>query len=165
MIIGPIGKCVTGYFLKSTRFNSAVMTARLVIGSDASANAPYNPAKPHHPPEGFKNNYSAQVTKSPDELPRWWRKALLIAVGGNEPRWSMKDQHINPAKSVQVHETLGAKRSVGVHWGTFNLTGESLDQSVRDLAQARPASGLREEDFFMMKIGVTRPLPATKAQP
>jgi len=152
-------------FLDSTRLHSALPTALLAFGSGDSANAPYNPAKPHHAPEGFKNNYAAQVTKSPAELPRWWRKALLIAVGGHEPRWSMKDQHINPAQAVQVHKTLGAKRSAGVHWGTFNLTGESLDQSVRDLAQARLASGLREEDFFMMKIGVTRPLPAIKAQP
>jgi len=75
------------------------------------------------------------------------------------------DQHSNPAETVQVHKDLGAKRSVGVHWGTFNLTDESLDQPVRDLAQARLANGLREEDFFMMKIGETRPLPARTAHP
>lgn len=89
----------------------------------------------------------------------------LLPVGGYEPRWFMKDQHINPAEAVQVHKDLGVKRSVGVHWGTFNLTDESLDQPVRDLAQARLTGGLREEDFFTMKIGETRQLPARKAQP
>ncbi|MBC7598942.1 MAG: hypothetical protein H7238_07960 [Polaromonas sp.] len=77
----------------------------------------------------------------------------------------MKDQHINTAQAVQVHTTLGAKCSVGVHWGSYNLTDESPDQSVRDFAQARLASGLRKKDFFMMKIGVAWPLPARTAQP
>ena len=52
----------------------------------------------------------------------------LIAIGAYEPRWLMKEQHLNPAESVQVHRVVGAKRSVGVHWGTFNLTDEPLDQ-------------------------------------
>lgn len=38
----------------------------------------------------------------------------LIPVGVYEPRWFMKDQHINPAEAVQIHQDLKAKRSVGV---------------------------------------------------
>ena len=89
----------------------------------------------------------------------------LIAVGAYEPRWFMKDQHVNPAESVQVHKDLGARRSVGVHWGTFSLTDESLDQPPKDLALARQAQGLSEENFFLMKIGETRRLPARPAVP
>lgn len=85
--------------------------------------------------------------------------AALIAVGACEPRWFMRDQHVNPAEAVQVHKDLGARRSIGVHWGTFNLTDESLDQPPRDLAQARRDHGVAEEDFFLLKIGETRRLP------
>ena len=165
MIIGATDKCVTGYFLDSTRLNSTALTALLALSSGASANAQDNPAKPRHTPEDFKNKYAAQVTQSPAGLLRWWTGAWLIAVVGYRPRWFMKDQHINPAEAVQAHKDLGVKRSVGVHWGFFNLTDESLDQSVRDLAQSRLASGLREEDFFMMKIGEARLLPVRTAQP
>jgi N-acyl-phosphatidylethanolamine-hydrolysing phospholipase D len=83
----------------------------------------------------------------------------LIAVGAYEPRWFMKEQHVNPAEAVQIHKDLGAKRSVGVHWGTFNLTDEPLDQPPRDLAQARQAQGIGESEFSLMKIGETRRLP------
>jgi N-acyl-phosphatidylethanolamine-hydrolysing phospholipase D len=83
----------------------------------------------------------------------------LIAVGACEPRWFMKDQHVNPAEAVQVHKDLGARRSVGVHWGTFNLTDESLDQPPKDLAQARAEQGLAEDEFFLLQIGETRRLP------
>ena len=37
----------------------------------------------------------------------------LIAVGAYEPRWFMKEQHVNPAEAVQIHQDLKAKRSVG----------------------------------------------------
>ncbi len=89
----------------------------------------------------------------------------LIAVGAYEPRWFMKEQHVNPAEAVQIHKDLGAKRSVGVHWGTFSLTDESLDQPPKDLALARQAQGLRDDEFFLMKIGETRPLPPRTATP
>jgi N-acyl-phosphatidylethanolamine-hydrolysing phospholipase D len=84
----------------------------------------------------------------------------LIAVGAYEPRWFMKEQHVNPAEAVQIHLDLGAKRSVGVHWGTFELTDEPLDQPPKDLAAARLAAGLPESAFFVMAIGETRTLLA-----
>ena len=82
----------------------------------------------------------------------------LIAVGAYEPRWFMKEQHVNPAEAVQIHQDLKAKRSVGVHWGTFELTDEPLDQPPRDLAAARKAAGLADDDFFVMAVGETRKL-------
>lgn len=83
----------------------------------------------------------------------------LIAIGAYEPRWFMATQHVNPAEAVQVHRDLGAKRSVGVHWGTFAMTDEALDEPPRALADARRAAGLADEDFGVMAIGQTRRLP------
>ncbi len=84
----------------------------------------------------------------------------LIAVGAYEPRWFMKDQHVNPAEAVQIHLDLKAKRSVGVHWGTFNLTDEPLDQPPKDLALAVKERELPADAFTVMAIGETRVLPA-----
>ena len=83
----------------------------------------------------------------------------LIAVGAYEPRWFMTSQHVNPAEAVQIHLDVNAKRSVGIHWGTFELTDESLDQPPIDLAEARRAKGVADADFFVMAIGETRKLP------
>ncbi len=88
----------------------------------------------------------------------------LIAIGAYEPRWFMKEQHLNPAESVQVHRDVGAKRSVGVHWGTFNLTDEPLDQPPQDLATARAAANLPADDFFLLAVGETRKLAARVAK-
>ena len=82
----------------------------------------------------------------------------LLPVGAYEPRWFMKEQHINPAEAVQIHQDLNARRSVGVHWGTFALTDEPLDQPPKDLAAAVRAQGLAAEAFTVMAIGQTRVL-------
>ena len=71
----------------------------------------------------------------------------------------MQEQHINPAEAVQVHLDIGAKRSMGVHWGTFNLTDEPLDQPPKDLAIARAAAHLSDDAFFLLAVGETRKLP------
>lgn len=83
----------------------------------------------------------------------------LIPVGAYEPRWFMATQHVNPAEAVQIHRDVRARRSLGVHWGTFSLTDEPLDQPPHDLAIARRAAGLADDAFFVMAVGETRRLP------
>lgn len=80
----------------------------------------------------------------------------LIPVGAYEPRWFMAQQHIDPTEAVRIHADLGAKHSLGIHWGTFELTDESLDAPPPQLAEARRAKGVADESFFVMAIGETR---------
>jgi N-acyl-phosphatidylethanolamine-hydrolysing phospholipase D len=77
----------------------------------------------------------------------------LIAVGACEPRWFMREQHVDPEEAVQIHLDLGAKRSVGVHWGTFQLSDEPLDHPIEALPLARARLGVSEDAFSLMAIG------------
>lgn len=79
-----------------------------------------------------------------------------IPVGGYEPRWFMEKQHVDPAGAVQIHKDLGARYSLGVHWGTFQLTDESLDEPPVALAEARVRAGVPAERFFVLRLGETR---------
>ena len=83
----------------------------------------------------------------------------LIPVGAYEPRWFMTEQHVNPDEAVGLHQDLGAKRSLGIHWGTFELTDESLDEPPKALAAARRQKGVAETDFSVTAIGQTLRLP------
>ena len=80
----------------------------------------------------------------------------LLPIGAYEPRWFMNTQHVNPAEAVKIHHDIGAKRSLGVHWGTFELTDEALDEPPRALAREARDAGLGEDEFFVMAVGETR---------
>jgi len=80
----------------------------------------------------------------------------LLPIGAYEPRWFMTDQHVNVHEAVKIHLDLGAKRSLGVHWGTFELTDEPLDEPPRALATQRQAQGLADDEFFVLAVGETR---------
>lgn len=83
----------------------------------------------------------------------------LIPIRAYEPRWFMSSQHVNVEEALKIHADLGAKASLGVHWGTFELTDEALDEPPRQLARQRAALGLADDDFFTLAIGETRRLP------
>ena len=80
----------------------------------------------------------------------------LLPIGAYEPRWFMAAQHVNAAEAVKIHRDLGAKRSLGVHWGTFELTDEPLDEPPRAMALQRQVQGVADDDFFVLAVGETR---------
>jgi L-ascorbate metabolism protein UlaG (beta-lactamase superfamily) len=80
----------------------------------------------------------------------------LLPIGAYEPRWMMAAVHMNPAEAVQAHLALGAARSVGMHFGTFQLTDEAIDAPLLALDAARLANGVPQADFDTHGFGETR---------
>ncbi len=78
-----------------------------------------------------------------------------IPIGAYEPRWFMAKHHISPEESVMVHQDIHAEKSVGIHWGTFILTDEPLDEPPKRLAEALKNAGLESESFIVLKHGET----------
>jgi L-ascorbate metabolism protein UlaG (beta-lactamase superfamily) len=110
--------------------------------------------------DGFRFYFSGDLAWSEDVRDVGRRMGGLdlaaIAVGHYEPRWFMKNNHINPDEAVRVHRLLRARRSLAIHHGTFaGLTMEPLDQPLIDLAEARKAHGVSEEEFFTLRHGQT----------
>jgi len=84
-----------------------------------------------------------------------------LPIGAYEPRWFMKPQHMNPAESVQALAELGAKRMLAMHWGTFDLSDEPLDEGTRALEQALLAAEFAPERALVLPHGGSLPLART----
>lgn len=82
----------------------------------------------------------------------------LIPIGAYYPQEIFGRYHIDPREAVIVHKEVGAKKSIGMHWGTFKLTQEPLDEPPILLATEAAAAGLQASEFSAMKIGETRVL-------
>ena len=79
----------------------------------------------------------------------------LLPIGAYEPRWFMKAFHMNPPEAVQAHLDLESRQSIGIHFGTFQLTEEEIDAPVRDLASALIEANLDPKSFVTLPEGVT----------
>jgi N-acyl-phosphatidylethanolamine-hydrolysing phospholipase D len=67
----------------------------------------------------------------------------------------MARHHVNPAEAVQIHKDIGSKKSVAIHWGTFILTDEPLDEPPQKLAVALQRNQIPAEDFLVLQHGQT----------
>lgn len=77
----------------------------------------------------------------------------LIPIGAYEPRWFMAAQHCNPAEAVQIHRDIAARQSIGMHWGTWQLTDEGRDEPLHALAVARNAAAIPPQTFRTLEAG------------
>ncbi|QNA85270.1 MBL fold metallo-hydrolase [Sphingomonas sp. So64.6b] len=77
----------------------------------------------------------------------------LLPIGAYDPRWFMKDQHVDPAEAVQIMLDCGAPEALGLHWGTFALTDEPWSEPKEDLAAALQQHGLPVSAFTALEPG------------
>jgi L-ascorbate metabolism protein UlaG (beta-lactamase superfamily) len=80
----------------------------------------------------------------------------LLPIGAYEPRWFMQSAHVNPQEAVQAHLALEAHWSVGMHFGTFQLTDEAIGAPLEALAEARRAAAIAPDRFSTCGFGETR---------
>jgi L-ascorbate metabolism protein UlaG (beta-lactamase superfamily) len=85
----------------------------------------------------------------------------LLPIGAYEPRWFTRRNHVDPREAVRAHLDLKPRRSLGMHFGTFQLTDEAIDAPVLALRQARAEAGLAEDDFDVLAFGETRQYATT----
>ena len=86
----------------------------------------------------------------------------LLPIGAYAPRWFMKSMHVNPEEAVRIHQDVSSRQSVAMHWGTFRLTEEPMDEPPKALAQALAAAHVAAEKFWVMQHGETRTLEALR---
>jgi L-ascorbate metabolism protein UlaG (beta-lactamase superfamily) len=84
--------------------------------------------------------------------------AALLPIGAYDPEWFMRSQHMNPEDALKAFRALEAKLLCAMHWGTFKLTDEPLDEPPRLLEKQRIAMNLAKDRVWVAAIGETRGL-------
>jgi N-acyl-phosphatidylethanolamine-hydrolysing phospholipase D len=83
----------------------------------------------------------------------------ILPVGAYDPRWFMRVVHMDPEESVAAFQEMGgASAMVPVHWGTFKLTDEPMDEPPRRTRKAWAAAGLEPSALLLLAHGESRDL-------
>jgi L-ascorbate metabolism protein UlaG (beta-lactamase superfamily) len=80
-------------------------------------------------------------------------RLAILPIGAYEPRWFMRDQHMNPSDAVQALADCGAQQALAHHHGTFQLTDEAIDAPVAGLHAALDEAKIPREKFVALKPG------------
>ena len=86
-------------------------------------------------------------------------RLAILPIGAYAPREVMQGNHMNPNESVAAFRRLGARTALGVHWGTFQLTFEGIDDPPRRLAAALKTQGVAPERFVTSEVGRSFEVP------
>ena len=79
----------------------------------------------------------------------------LIPIGAYAPRWFMKMQHVDPDDALLVHKDIGAKKSIGMHWGTFELSAEPMFEPEQRVRAFEKEGLTKPGEFVTLAIGET----------
>lgn len=90
---------------------------------------------------------------------------VMIPIGAYEPRWFMERVHVNPEEAVRIYQDVLAAHPaarpplmLGVHWGTFRLTDEPMDEPPRRTLELWLERGLDRDRLWIARFGETRPI-------
>jgi L-ascorbate metabolism protein UlaG (beta-lactamase superfamily) len=83
----------------------------------------------------------------------------MLPIGAYEPRWFMEPQHMNPDDAAQAFTALGARTLVAMHWGTFKLTDEPLDEPPQRLDAEWKRRALPVEPLHVLAVGESLTVP------
>jgi len=79
----------------------------------------------------------------------------MIPIGAYRPAWFMRPLHLSPEEAVLVHRELRARRSIAMHWGTFRLSDEPLDEPPRLLRESLALHNIPEVEFQISQLNAT----------
>jgi L-ascorbate metabolism protein UlaG (beta-lactamase superfamily) len=75
-------------------------------------------------------------------------RLAFLPIGAYKPEWFMSVIHTSPADAVKIHQVLKSPQSIGMHFGTFPLADDGMEDPVIDLKSALEKNGIPESDFI-----------------
>jgi N-acyl-phosphatidylethanolamine-hydrolysing phospholipase D len=90
---------------------------------------------------------------------------VMIPIGAYDPRWFMERLHVDPEEAVRIYQDLIAPHPsaphplmLGIHWGTFRLTDEPMEEPPRRTVARWREARLEDDRLWIARFGETRPV-------
>lgn len=77
----------------------------------------------------------------------------MIPIGAYDPEWFMSPQHIGPEDAGRALLEVRAPKMLPIHWGTYKLTDEPLDEPPLRLERWRQSQGLPPDAVAALAVG------------
>ncbi|CCH59279.1 hypothetical protein TBLA_0B04420 [Henningerozyma blattae CBS 6284] len=81
-------------------------------------------------------------------------RLALLPCGQYCPKWHQRSRHIDPEEAIKITRELRAKNTLGVHWGTFTLSGEPFREPKEKLEELAAQQGIRD-NCYCPELGKT----------
>ncbi len=79
-----------------------------------------------------------------------------VPIGAYAPRAMMQESHMNPEEAARAARDLDAQRAIGMHFGTFDLSDEPLDEPPKRFRAAAAEQGYDAASTWIFDVGETR---------
>jgi N-acyl-phosphatidylethanolamine-hydrolysing phospholipase D len=79
-----------------------------------------------------------------------------MPIGAYLPRRMMASVHVTPEEALQGALAARASRVAAMHWGTFDLADEPLDEPPRRFRAEAQRLGLDDDQAWVLGVGETR---------
>ena len=79
-----------------------------------------------------------------------------MPVGAYEPVEMMRPSHMDPEEAYQAARDVGARQALAIHFGTFDLADEPLDEPPRRFLEAASTHGASTTEPWVFAIGESR---------
>lgn len=68
-----------------------------------------------------------------------------LPIGAYRPSWIMKSRHLNPEEALKALDDLGAKTMIPIHWGSFRVAWDKVNEPVDELKKILPHSNKADQ--------------------
>ncbi|WP_309892924.1 MBL fold metallo-hydrolase [Archangium sp.] len=92
-------------------------------------------------------------------------RLAVLPIGAYKPEWFMSPVHMSPGEAVRASEDLGARYSVPMHYGTFQLADDGEDEPVEELRRALAERGAQAPEWWVLGFGEGRDVPRVSSAP
>lgn len=80
-------------------------------------------------------------------------RLAFLPIGAYKPAWFMAPIHTSPEDAVRIHKMIKSPKTIGMHFGTFPLADDGMEEPGETLKEVLRMEGIPAEEFIALEQG------------